>query len=168
MKKCPICSQTYTDDSLNFCLNDGGTLQEMHDDPPPTIFMNQARVTSPTNWANQASWSDAQPPATGWQNNSPASVNSQYMAPVMRVGQNQTLPTVSLVLGILSLALFCCFGGIPFGIGALVTGYLGLNNANNNPQEYGGRGLAIAGMVIGAVSFVGALLWLLVAALGNH
>ncbi|MGI9036569.1 MAG: DUF4190 domain-containing protein [Pyrinomonadaceae bacterium] len=161
MKKCPFCQQTYTDDSLNFCLNDGGTLTNVNDEPPPTVFMNEPRVTSPTNWT------DAAPPAASWQN-SPMSQNSPFMTPMMMAVQNKTLPTVSLVLAILSFCLFCCFGGIPLSLGALITGYLGFNNANNNSQQFGGRGLAIAGMIMGAVSFVGSLLWLLLAVLGKH
>ena len=34
MKKCTICNQTYTDDSLNFCLNDGGTLEHLSEEQP--------------------------------------------------------------------------------------------------------------------------------------
>ena len=161
MKKCSICDQTYADNNLNFCLNDGGTLREIQDDAPPTVFMNQARVTSPTNWSSAA------PPAPSWQN-SPAVFNNQSMTAAGKFGQNQTLPTASLVLGIFSLILFCCFAGIPLGAAALITGYLGMTNAKNNPQAYGGRGLAIAGMVIGAVSLVGSILWLLLAAAGKH
>ncbi|MDQ3799304.1 MAG: DUF4190 domain-containing protein, partial [Acidobacteriota bacterium] len=111
-------------------------------------------------------------PLTGWQNQS-MSPNQQsqtpYLSPPMMAvtGQNQTLPTVSLVLGILGLILLCCWGGIPFGLGALITGYLGMNNANNNPTQYGGRGLAIAGMVMGAASLVFGLIMLLVMIAGN-
>lgn len=163
MKKCPICDQTYTDESLNFCLNDGGTLLKLSDDAPPTVFMNQPRVTSPMNWTN----SSPPPVPSAWQN-SPVPVNSQFMSSSAPFGQNQTLPMVSLVLGVFSIILFCCFGGIPLGIGAVVTGYLGMSNADKSPQTYGGRGLAIAGIVVGAISLVGSILWLLAAALGKH
>lgn len=34
MKRCPTCQSTYTDDSLNFCLQDGTTLLRVEDAPP--------------------------------------------------------------------------------------------------------------------------------------
>ena len=68
--------------------------------------------------------------------------------------QNQTLPVVALVLGICSLLFMCCYGGIPFGGAALVLGFLGIKNANENPMQYGGRGLAIGGIVTGVISFL--------------
>jgi uncharacterized membrane protein len=66
-------------------------------------------------------------------------------------GQNQTLPIVSLVLGILSL---CCYIAPITGLAAFITGYMGRNNAANNPQMYGGSGLALAGMIVGGIFFL--------------
>lgn len=40
------------------------------------------------------------------------------------------------------------------GAAALVTGYIGLKNVNENSQQFGGRGLAIAGMITGAVGLL--------------
>ncbi len=150
MKICPICKQTYTDPNLNFCLNDGGTLTAMKDDPPPTVFMNQPRQTNPN-------WSNYEPP--NYQNqqmaqNQPFGMQGQMQSPTIQ-GQNQVLPTISLVSGILSLPLiFCCYLNIPFGIAALITGFIGMGNAKNNPLEYGGKNLAMGGMIMGAISLV--------------
>lgn len=48
MKKCLTCQRTYTDESLNFCLDDGTTLQNMYaDEPPATVFMPPSRDTNP-------------------------------------------------------------------------------------------------------------------------
>ncbi|HLM03319.1 MAG TPA: DUF4190 domain-containing protein [Pyrinomonadaceae bacterium] len=180
MKVCPNCNQTYTDEALNFCLNDGATLTNLRtDEPPPTIQMNTARATSPNfadppsqqqpDFMNQPNFGND--PLSNWQNQSMSPNQSQqpYMAPPMMGahGQNQVLPTVSLVLGIVGLVLICCWGGIPFGLGALVTGYLGMNNANNNPTQYGGRGLAIAGMVLGGASVALGVIMLLLLIAGN-
>ncbi|HEX9962517.1 MAG TPA: DUF4190 domain-containing protein [Pyrinomonadaceae bacterium] len=174
MKVCPNCNQTYTDESLNFCLNDGSTLTHLKtDEPPPTILMNSARTTSPnysdqpTNFTNQANFGNA--PLSNWQNQSVSPNEPSYIAPqIMAVhGQNQTLPTIALVLGVLGLILMCCHGGLPFGLAALVTGYLGMNNANNNPTQYGGRGMAIAGMVCGGASLAFGLIWILLAIAGT-
>lgn len=140
MKICSVCSQTYLDEEQYYCLNDGSVLTQLNDEAPPTVFMNQARPTEQINWANNN-------PLSAWQNQ-PIQQNQSF--PLAVQGQNQVLPTVSLVLGLLSLVLFCCYGGLPLGIAALVTGYLGLSNANKNPSQYGGRGLAIAGLILGA------------------
>ena len=61
---------------------------------------------------------------------------------------NQTLPIVSLVFGVVSL---CCYISPLTGLVALITGYMGMKNANNDPQHFGGKGLAIAGMITGGV-----------------
>lgn len=73
---------------------------------------------------------------------------------------NQTLPIVSLVFGILSL---CCWVSPLTGIIALITGFLGMKNANSNPMQYGGKTLAIIGMVLGGIFFlVGLAYWVFV------
>jgi len=49
MKICPRCQRTYTDDNLNFCLDDGVVLQQAGApaEPPATVFMNQPPATNP-------------------------------------------------------------------------------------------------------------------------
>lgn len=165
MKRCPNCNQTYTDESLNFCLSDGGTLIKVGDDAPPTIFMNQARTTNQTSWANNDPFT---PPTFGqmspWQNQS-ASPNAPFMGANMYQSPNQTLPVISLILGILSCVI-CCYG-MPFGVAALVTGFIGFNNAGKDPVRYGGRGLALAGIIFGAFSVFIMLFFILIGILGN-
>jgi hypothetical protein len=53
-----------------------------------------------------------------------------------------------LVLGVLALAPFSLFAGIP----AIITGHLAHKRSKRSPAEYGGGGLAIAGFVMGYVS----------------
>lgn len=73
---------------------------------------------------------------------------------------NQTLPIVSLVFGILSL---CCWISPLTGIIALITGFLGMKNVNNNPAQYGGKTLAIVGMILGGIFFlIGLAYWVFV------
>lgn len=111
-------------------------------DQPPTAPIAQAEWTPPPaaqdqQWSNQPIGQN-RPPSGG-------------------SGINQTLPIVSLVLGIASL---CCYISPITGIAALVTGYMGMKNANNDPAHYGGKGLAIAGMITGGVFFLlGLLYW---------
>lgn len=158
MKVCPICREEYADESLNYCLNDGGALSAVKDDVPPTIFMNQTRRTNP-NWPG-----DYQPPTYQNQQITPHQpFGIQGQNHFQQNGQDQTLPTISLILGILSIVLFCCYGGVPFGIAAAVTGFIGMNNANSNSIQYGGKGRAIAGMILGASGILITLLLIIFA-----
>ncbi len=167
MKICPTCNQTYTDREQNFCLNDGAALVKSVDDAPPTLFMDPPRITG-ENWQNAApnDWRNQEPVAP-WQNQ--ASLQNPAYAPMMMTTgkQDQTLPTVSLVLGILSFVLICCWGGFPLGIVAVITGYLGMNNANSDPVKYGGRGMAIAGLILGIVSILSSIVYVIFAIIGG-
>lgn len=106
----------------------------------------------------QAEWTPPPAPDAAWQNQQ-IGQNTPFQPPAAGTGSvNQTLPIVSLVFGIVSL---CCYISPLTGIVALVTGYMGMKNANNDPQNYGGKGLAIAGMITGGVFFLlGAFYWL--------
>ena len=60
MKVCPRCQKTYTDDNLNFCLEDGSVLQQAAA-PPPTVQMSAPQVSHanqqmPTQPSAQAGW----------------------------------------------------------------------------------------------------------------
>ncbi|MGB7069792.1 MAG: DUF4190 domain-containing protein [Pyrinomonadaceae bacterium] len=80
--------------------------------------------------------------------------------PVAGGGPNSTLAMVSLGLGILSLP--CC-GFFVVGIAAMITGFMAKNKASNSPSQYGGRGMALAGIALGALTIViGILMNLLV------
>ena len=150
MKVCPVCNQKYTDESLNFCLNDGTTLSTSGVEQP-TITMENPRKTNPN-------FSDYQ---TNFGNPNQQIYRQPFTAPAVYQKQDQTLPIISLILGAFSLILLCCYGGLPLGLGAVVTGYLGMTNANKSPMEYGGRGMAIAGIVLGAVSILASIGWII-------
>lgn len=65
----------------------------------------------------------------------------------------QGMAVTSLVLAIISL---CTFGGlIVGGLTACVLGIVALVKANGQPQEYGGKGMAIAGIIVSVVSLMG-------------
>jgi hypothetical protein len=162
MKVCPNCQQQYVDDGLNFCLSDGGMLMPAPDEAPPTILMNQARPTN-QNWSNEPPYS---PP---WQQSQPLQQqqNQPFMTPMVVHGQDQTLPTIGMVLGILSVLLICCYGGFYFGLAALIIGFIGMSNVNKDPERYGGKGLAIAGMIMGGISFAFAVIAILIAIANN-
>ncbi|HXG82400.1 MAG TPA: DUF4190 domain-containing protein [Pyrinomonadaceae bacterium] len=107
-------------------------------------------------------WSPPPAPEADWQDQN-IGANTPFQPPVVGLGQNKTLAVVSLVCGILSLT--CCG---PFtGIAALITGFMAKNNVDANPQQYDGRGLAIAGMIMGGISLVLTVLWVIFAGLGS-
>lgn len=171
MKQCPRCNQTYSDDQLNFCLDDGELLTAFtqepsparyKDDPPPTLLMNDPRATNPTNWPQSP---PSQPPAT-WQPPQQNMQNRPFASGFVQ-SRDQTMPMISLILGVLSIFLICCYGGIWLGLPAAVLGFLGMRNADRDPTKYTGRGMAIGGMVLGVVSLLASLVFVLIAIIGN-
>jgi type IV pilus assembly protein PilA len=62
------------------------------------------------------------------------------------------LAIASLVLGILSIPTFGCL--IVGAVAGIVLGIVALMRANREPQVYGGKGMAIAGIATSALSFV--------------
>jgi hypothetical protein len=157
MKCCPRCNRVYSEDDLNFCLDDGELLQvyseeqptrSLRDEPPPTIVLDPPRVTNPIEWQagqNIEPWQGSGLPTSGQVYGSPH---------LLRRSLDQTLPTIALILSILSITTICCFGGFYLGIPAAILGYLGMKNADRDPSSYGGRGMAVAAMVIGIVTFI--------------
>jgi len=173
MKQCPRCGQGYTDANINFCLNDGELLMQytgdepktlfadeppptrFADDSPPTVVMDRSRVTNQSNMRDPSSMSP-------WQSQTPATPNQSYGLGMYTASRDQTLPTVSLVLGIISLLMVCCYGGIWLGLPAAIVGYLGMRNADNQPNQYGGRGMAVGGMVLGIITFLASFVFLII------
>lgn len=169
MKRCPRCGQVYNDDQINFCLSDGellvayvgsGYVAPVTDDSPPTLVLDPSRVTNPIGWqAGQPIEPFRSPDQTIHAPTYTASFNSQK--------KDQTLPTVSLILGVAACLLVCCSGGIWLGLPAAVVGFLGLRNTDSDPGRYGGRGLAIAGMVLGIVTFLTSMFILIAGQFGR-
>ncbi|MDQ2747093.1 MAG: DUF4190 domain-containing protein [Acidobacteriota bacterium] len=120
-------------------------------DAPPTPFGNAEPFNQPL---QPAEWTPPPAPDASWQNQE-IGANTPFQPPVAGQGLNQTLPIVSLVLGIISL---CCYTGWLTGPAALITGYLGFKNIKNNPNQYGGKGLALAGMITGGIF---TLIWII-------
>ncbi|GAB3659093.1 hypothetical protein GCM10027596_16220 [Nocardioides korecus] len=71
------------------------------------------------------------------------------------------LAIVSLVLSIVGI---CGCGVFVFGIGAVVTGVIGRKQINESQGQLKGAGMALAGIIIGAVGLVlGLVYWILIA-----
>ena len=175
MKVCPKCNQTYTDDGLNFCLADGELLMDpstesptqiFNDPSPPTIFMDSPRRTNP----NHSAWETAPPPQpmAPWQNQPQGIYRTPYGDAMSGdLVKDQTLPTISLILGILGLVMVCCAGGVWLGVPAAIVGYLGMQNADRDPSKYRGRGMAVAGMVLGIVGFISSMIVIIIQLLAS-
>jgi len=163
MKQCPRCNKTYTDEALNFCLEDGELLtilpmESPRFDDPPTMIIDQARVTNPVSWPHS---SPAQPPMQ-WRQPSaqPQMFGTAYNA---TGSPDQTLAIISLCLGIGSITIgWCCYLGVLLGPAAMITGFIAMQKNKKDPQTFGGRGLAIGGIVTGAIYFVLLILFFII------
>ncbi len=81
----------------------------------------------------------------------------QQQTPGQQAPQN-TFGLISLILGIASIPLACCFGsGILFGIVAAVLGYMGKQKAAQGLATNGGQ--ANAGFICGIVGAAIGILW---------
>lgn len=100
MKICPRCQKTYSDDNLNFCLDDGSVLSAAPAGqmPPETLVMNEPPITQQQAPAG-TSQAGAHP---GWQPQ-----QQQYsMQPPKKSSK-----TWLWVVGILGILLLLCGGG---------------------------------------------------------
>lgn len=159
MKQCPACKRTYADDLLNFCIEDGELLVAPYTDPPakslfedapPTIVMDSPRITNP--------YQAPAPLAHQWQQPGP---------PYAAAGTlDDTMAKASLITGIASIVLICCYGGLWLGIPAIVLGFIGWRRTQEDPSRFGGSGLAVAGIAMGAVSLAVSMLMLLIVMIG--
>ena len=81
-------------------------------------------------------------------------------------GARKGLATTSLALGIASYPLMCAFGaGLITAVLAIVCGIVALVRVNRAPQQFGGKGSAISGLVLGGLAIVLIPVWLIVAAI---
>lgn len=136
-------------------------------EPPPTVmganpfdqppqFGQQDPFNQPFNPpAQQNEWSAPPAPVSNWQDQG-LGANTPFQPPMSGAGQNQTLAIVSLILGIAGI-VFCQLTA-PV---AIITGFMARKKAAQNPNEYGGAGLALGGMITGAIGTVILLLVLL-------
>ena len=115
MKICPTCRKNYSDDSLNFCLEDGSVLVVAGGVPEETLVMNQPRPTDPSPGgvrptASQQTWPGAATPP------------AQYSMQPKRSSKGWLW-----AVGILGLVLLLCGGG---GIGLILLGYVSDSNSS--------------------------------------
>lgn len=115
--------------------------------PLEQSYTPPAPAFNPPPAASQNDWS-APPPVAGWENQE-IGQNTPFNPPVAgQEGENKTMAIISLVCGILSC--LCCFS-ILTGPAGVVLGYIAKGNIDKNPSVYGGRGLAMGGMITGGI-----------------
>jgi hypothetical protein len=163
MKQCSRCGKIYSDDLLNFCLDDGELLSvSLQADQPeadtPTAILSDVRRTNPTNWPSTST-----PGRIGSWQGQRANIQGQYTGYPFVTPSSQTLAVVSLGLGVASVTVgWCCSTGMVLGPAAIITGFLALSFIKNDPQKYRGRGFAIAGIATGAVYLALIVLFVLI------
>ena len=158
MKRCPTCNQTFQEDWLSFCTNDGTVLvedQPASAEPPPTI-----RVSGPeTKPLNRPTFdlpgSYAKPPVPYGQPSAPAWQPPPPPPVVYKTSPQQGLAIASLILGVVSITVgWCCYFGVLTAPTSMIMGIIALGQIKNEPNKYGGRPLAIIGIATSALYFL--------------
>jgi hypothetical protein len=157
MKRCPRCNRIYSENDLNFCLDDGELLtrytdeeptRSLRDNPPPTVVLDSPRVTNPIDFSTGQ-------PMQPWQGQGSYTPQPQYSPFMLPRSPNQTLAVVSLCLGIGAVTVgWCCYTGLALAPAALITGFIALTQIKNHPNDHSGKGMAIAGLITGGAYFV--------------
>ena len=68
--------------------------------------------------------------------------------------RTDSFATFSFVAGILSVVVCLCWPFFVVPVAGIVFGILSLNRIGKQPDRYAGRGLALAGIVLGALCLV--------------
>ena len=62
---------------------------------------------------------------------------------------------LSMILGIISVTIgFCCYFGVLTGPVAIGLGAYALSLVKKDPNKYGGKGMAVTGIILGALYFI--------------
>ena len=118
-------------------------------EPPQSQPQEWAPPPPPPQQMQQQEWAPPPAPTPEWQDQ-PIGSNTPFQPPPAGAagGQNKTLAIIAMISGILSCV--CCLSIITGPLGAIL-GYLAKKKIAENPGEYGGEGMATAGMITGIV-----------------
>jgi hypothetical protein len=125
-------------------------------EPAPTPAFNpfEAQASAPSESAMaQNEWTPPSPVSSS--QNQPGGINMSSPPPAA-AGQNQTLAIISLICGIAGMTICCGTFVVP--LVGLVLGFMARNKANSDPMHYGGSGLALGGIITGALGLVGSII----------
>jgi hypothetical protein len=171
IKRCPTCNQEFTDEWLTFCTNDGTSLvnvERSSQEPPPTIVsgsmppsvspLEQPTLDMPGGVSQS---SPAYRPPEGFQPPraaQPGTVQPGWNVPpppAYPVANEKNMALLSMIFGIVSITVgWCCYFGVLTAPVSIGLGLYALSLIKKDPNKYGGRGMAIAGIVTGALYFV--------------
>ena len=162
MKYCPQCNRQFTEVWLSFCSDDGTPLK--HEltparDPNWDPNIRPAKVEEPpseqeTQWLPRdqplpGGWiaPDERPPMSpgAWTPPQPP------YSPPFNKQTSQGLAIASMITAIAGVVSAGCLGPLP-GIAALIMGLVALSQIKREPDKYGGKPFATAGVIIGAIS----------------
>ena len=155
MKRCPNCNQTFDEEWLSFCTQDGTTLIDeatASDAPPPTVLSPPPAdaAAAPPTWVTPSA--DLPPSAPQWQPLQAAAPIWQPPPPPAYVQENKSLAIAAMVVGIISVTVgWLCLGPIP-GIAAIIMGGVALSQIKKAPDRVGGKPMAVVGVVTGSVT----------------
>jgi hypothetical protein len=160
MKRCPTCNREFTDEWLTFCTQDGTSLVEAEpsaSEPPPTLVRPPMPPSvSPSEQPTLDMPGTYRPPPAPFAQ--PQSLQGGWTPPpppAYPVAPQQSLAIASLIMGIISPTIgLCCYLGMLTGPVAIILGIVALVQIKNDPTKYAGKGMAIGGIVTGALYFV--------------
>ncbi|MGQ0540812.1 MAG: hypothetical protein ACT4O9_03040 [Blastocatellia bacterium] len=115
MKICPTCRKTYSDDGLNFCLEDGSILTFANSNLPETVIMQQPLPTNPNPGMVNPNIQ------SGWDNN-----------PQYSIQPKKSSRKWPWVVGLLGIGLLLCGGGI---VGFFVIAVYNSEQANQSSNK---------------------------------
>jgi hypothetical protein len=154
VKRCPTCNQTFEEEWLSFCTQDGTTLMEDTAPVAPQPTSRASPAATPSSPNEDVTWNlpspgeappEPKPLQPAWQ---PPPPPSYAAAP------NKSLGVAAMILGIISVTVgWMCFGPIP-GIAAIVLGAVALSQIKKNPDRVSGKQFAWVGVVTGSLTVV--------------
>ena len=158
MKRCPQCDQTFQEEWLGYCTQDGTALVDdiftPASEPPPTIVA----PAQPDAAAWNTPSADLPPSSPEWR--PPQRAESEWQPPpppYYAQPQSKSIATAAMILGIISITVgWLCFGPIP-GIASIILGAVALSQIKKTPDRVGGRPMALTGIVTGSITV---LLWI--------
>jgi hypothetical protein len=157
MKRCPTCNQTFEEQWLSFCTQDGTTLI---DDavtpigPPPTIM---APASDAPAWNTPSA--DLPPSSPEWRPPQRVVPEWQPPPPPAYVQQSKSLATAAMIFGIISVTVgWLCFGPL-VAIAAIIMGVVALSQIKKTPERFGGKQMAWIGVVTGSVAVLGIIIF---------
>ena len=151
MKRCPVCNATFDDPYLSFCPHDGTPLLRVTaGDQAATVLIPPSTDTGPSSGPMPTA-----PPPYGWANDTPAQWTPPP-PPSIRgpATQQQTLAVASMILGLIGITCGWICGGPFFALFAVVLGIVSLMQIRKDPARYGGKAMALIGLILGAVVLV--------------